>query len=125
MYTSVNCTMYKKCSLFIVEIPLVKHFVNAFSTTCIMTITVALCYVYHCTIDIGCDLLDCWTDLGRELVPLGGVDQSPLVHAGVQVLLRTVKGDEGLVGTKFTCRAKVGQLEHITARTRGTLNHLV
>ena len=55
-------------------------------------------------------------DLGRELVSLAGVDQSSLVHAGIEVLLCAVEGDEGLVRPQLTGRPKVCQLEHKAER---------
>ena len=48
---------------------------------------------------------------------LAGVDQSPLVHPGIEVLLRPVERDERLVCSQLTSRPKVCQLEHIAATT--------
>ena len=46
---------------------------------------------------------------------LAGVDQSPLVHPRIEVLLRPVERDERLVCSQLTSRPKVCQLEDIAA----------
>lgn len=57
-----------------------------------------------------------YTDLGGELVSLGGVDQGPLVHTRIQILLCPVERDECLVCSELSRCAKVSQLENKTKK---------
>ena len=52
-------------------------------------------------------------NLCREVVLCPGVDQSSLVHEGVEVLLCAMQGCEGLLGAQLSSSAKVSQFEHI------------
>ena len=53
---------------------------------------------------------------------LGGVDQSSLVHAGMQVLLGAMERDEGFIWSQLSGSAKVCQLEHIADSTERKLH---